>query len=105
MKTGTVKWFNPDKGFGYIHPDDGSPNVFVDKFVVGSAGMTGLKAGQTVVFEIRQDDQTGNASAASLKALESITAPLYDNLAATNPFDIISALISSAIRARANSSA
>ena len=52
MKIGTVKWFNPHKGYGYIHPDDGSPNVFVDKSVVESAGMDDLKGGQRIIFEI-----------------------------------------------------
>ena len=43
MKIGTVRWFNLQKGYGYSHPDDGSPNVFVDKSVVESAGMSNLK--------------------------------------------------------------
>lgn len=98
MKIGTVKWFNPHKGYGYIHPDDGSPNVFVDKSAVESAGMSDLKAGQRVVFDIQQDERAGNASAVPLKVLELATTPhLDDHFATTNPFDIISALISSTI--------
>ena len=97
MKIGTVKWFNPHKGYGYIHPDDGSPNVFVDKSVVESAGMDDLKGGQRIIFEI-QRDHSGNTSAVSLKALElGATTHLEDPFAITNPFDIISAFISSTI--------
>jgi CspA family cold shock protein len=106
MNIGTVRWFNPQKGYGYIHPDDGSPNVFVDRSAVESAGMTDLKGGQRVIFEIRRDDRTVNPSAVSLGALESATTQSFDDHFATaNPFDIISAFISSAIRARAYSSA
>ena len=52
MKIGTVKWFNPQKGYGFIHPDDGSPNVLVHVSAVESAGMSDLKTGQRVIFEI-----------------------------------------------------
>jgi cold shock protein len=106
MNVGTVRWFNPRKGYGYIHPDDGSPNVFVDRSAVESAGMSDLKGGQRVIFEIRRDDRTLNPSAVSLEALESATTHGFDDhFATTNPFDIISAFISSAIRARAYSGA
>ena len=52
MKIGTVRWFNLEKGRGYIHPDDGSPNVFVERSAVEAAGMTDLKIGQRIIFEI-----------------------------------------------------
>ena len=52
MKIGTVKWFNLQKGYGFIHPDDGGPNVFVHTSAVDSAGLSDLKAGQRVIFEI-----------------------------------------------------
>ena len=52
MKIGTVKWFNLQKGYGFIHPDDGSPIVFVHMSDVTSAGMSDLKEGQMVTFEI-----------------------------------------------------
>jgi len=98
MKIGTVRWFNLQKGYGYIHPDDGSPNVFIHKSAVESAGMSDLNGGQRVIFEIQRDERTGGTSAVSLKALESAATPhLEDHFATTNPFDIISALISSTL--------
>ena len=100
MKTGTVKWFNLEKGFGYIHPDDGSPNIFVPMSAVQNAGMSDLKEGQRVIFEIQRDERTGNASAVSLKPLLFPTTPYLDGrFATTNPFDIISAFISSTMSA------
>jgi CspA family cold shock protein len=63
MKIGTVKWFNLHRGYGFIHPDDGSPNISVDMFAVASAGMTDLKEGQRVIFEIQQHGRGGYASA------------------------------------------
>ena len=50
MKTGTVKWFNLQKGYGFIHPDDGGPNIFVHKSAVESAGLSDLKEGQRMIF-------------------------------------------------------
>ena len=94
MKIGTVRWFNLQKGYGYIHPDDGSPNVFVDKSVVESAGMSDLKGDDRVTYEFQRDERTGNASAVSLKSYVVTTAHL-DDRATTNPFDVISAFISS----------
>ena len=69
MKIGAVKWFNLQKGYGFIHPDDGGPNIFVHIAAVESAGMSDLKEGQRVIFEIQRDERTGNASAVSLKPL------------------------------------
>ena len=69
MKIGTVKWFNLQKGYEFIHPDDGGRNIFVHIAAVESAGMSDLREGQRVVFEIQRDERTGNASAVSLKPL------------------------------------
>ena len=101
MKIGTVKWFNLQKGYGFIHPDDGSPNIFVHMSAVASAGMTDLKEGQRVTFEIQQDERAGNPSAVSLKPFVFAATPyLEGSFAATNPFDIISTLISSTMSSR-----
>ena len=51
MKIGTVKWFNLQKGYRFIHPDDGGRNIFVHIAAVESAGMSDLKEGQRVIFE------------------------------------------------------
>ena len=59
MKIGTVKWFNLQKGYGFIHPDDGGFNIFVHIAAVESAGMSDLKEGQRVIFEIQRDERTG----------------------------------------------
>jgi len=97
MKIGTVRWFNPEKGRGYIHPDDGSPNIFVDRSAVEGAGMSDLKIGQRIIFEIQQNEHTGDISAASLKMLAPATSAPLDRSFATNPFDTISAFILSAM--------
>src|SRR5438045_5711487 len=55
MATGTVKWFNGQKGFGFIQPNDGSKDVFVHISAVERAGLTGLAEGQKVAFEIKED--------------------------------------------------
>ena len=100
MKIGTVKWFNLQKGYGFIHPDDGGRNIFVHIAAVESAGMSDLKEGQKVIFEIQRDERTGNASAVSLKPLVFATTPhLEGSFATANPFDIISAFISSTMSA------
>jgi CspA family cold shock protein len=52
MATGTVKWFNAQKGFGFIQPEDGSKDVFVHISAVERAGMAGLNEGQKVHFEV-----------------------------------------------------
>jgi CspA family cold shock protein len=98
---GSVKWFNLQKGYGFIHPDDGSPNIFVDMSAVETAGMSDLKEGRRVIFEIQRDERTGNASAVSLKPLVfAATPPLQGRFAPRNPFDIISAFISSTLSTR-----
>ena len=52
MTSGTVKWFNPTKGFGFIEPEDGSRDAFVHISAVERAGLTGLREGQKVSFEV-----------------------------------------------------
>ncbi|SDE14670.1 cold-shock DNA-binding protein family [Bradyrhizobium brasilense] len=66
MTTGTVKWFNGQKGFGFIQPNDGSKDVFVHISAVERAGLSGLAEGQAVTFEIANDRKTGKASASNL---------------------------------------
>ena len=98
MKIGTVRWFNLEKGRGYIHPDDGGHNIFVDRPAVEGAGLSDLKIGQRIVFEIQRNDRTGDMSAVSLKMLAPATPAPFDRLFATaNPFDIISDSILSAM--------
>jgi len=69
MATGTVKWFNATKGFGFIQPDDGSGDVFVHISAVERAGMRDLKDGQKIKYEIVQDRRTGKSSADQLSAV------------------------------------
>jgi CspA family cold shock protein len=66
-KVGTVKWFNSQKGFGFIEPDDGSKDVFVHISAVERAGMNDLREGQKVEFELEADRKTGKQSATDLK--------------------------------------
>jgi len=68
MNTGTVKWFNEQKGYGFIQPDDGGKDVFVHVSAVERAGMRGLVEGQKISFEVQTDRRTGKASAANLQA-------------------------------------
>lgn len=68
MATGIVKWFNATKGFGFIQPDSGGPDVFVHVSAVERAGMQGLAEGQKVQYEIIQDSRTGKSSAGNLQA-------------------------------------
>ena len=64
---GTVKWFNVQKGFGFIQPDDGGKDVFVHISAVERAGMRGLNEGQKVSFEVVADRKTGKSSAQNLR--------------------------------------
>jgi len=66
MPTGTVKWFNGNKGFGFIQPNDGGNDVFVHISAVERAGISGLAEGQKVNFEIREDKMRGKVSADNL---------------------------------------
>ena len=70
MATGTVKWFNSTKGYGFIQPDDGGKDVFVHVSAVEGAGMNGLNEGQKVSYEVERDRRTGKESAGQLKAAE-----------------------------------
>ncbi len=67
MATGTVKWFNATKGFGFIQPDDGGKDVFVHISAVEQAGLRDLSEGQKLAYEIVADKRTGRASAGNLK--------------------------------------
>ncbi len=69
MATGTVKWFNATKGYGFIQPDDGGQDVFVHISAVERAGLGSLSDGQKVGFEVRRDPKRGKSSAEDLKAL------------------------------------
>jgi CspA family cold shock protein len=68
MATGTVKWFNGTKGFGFIQPDDGGADVFVHISAVERAGMNGLNEGQKVNFELERDRKSGKMSAGQLQS-------------------------------------
>ena len=67
MAVGTVKWFNAQKGFGFIQPDDGSKDVFVHISAVERAGMGSLNEGQKLSFELERGQQ-GKTSAVTLQA-------------------------------------
>ena len=67
MATGTVKWFNATKGFGFIQPDTGGTDVFVHISAVERAGMRDLNEGQKIAYEIVADRRTGKSSADNLK--------------------------------------
>ena len=66
MSTGTVKWFNGHKGFGFIQPNDGGNDVFVHISAVERAGLSGLAEGQKVTFDIKVDKMRGKSSAENL---------------------------------------
>lgn len=68
MQTGTVKWFNSQKGFGFIQPANGSQDVFVHISAVERAGMSTLNEGQKISFDIVTDKRSGKKSADALKA-------------------------------------
>ena len=68
MSTGTVKWFNETKGYGFIQPDNGGKDVFVHVSAVDRAGMQGLAEGQKVPYEVETDRKSGKESAGNLKS-------------------------------------
>jgi len=68
MGTGTVKWFNAQKGFGFIKPDDGSKDVFVHISAVERAGMYQLNEGQKLSFDLVKNPKNGKEAAENLKA-------------------------------------
>jgi CspA family cold shock protein len=69
MLKGTVKWFNGQKGYGFIQPDDGGTDVFVHVSAVERAGLHQLKEGQKLFFEIVANRKTGKSSAGNLRTL------------------------------------
>jgi cold shock protein len=68
MATGTVKWFNATKGFGFIQPDDGSTDVFVHISAVERAGLRALTDGQKITYDVVLDRKSGKNSADNLQA-------------------------------------
>jgi cold shock protein len=68
MSTGVVKWFNPTKGFGFIQPDEGGPDVFVHISAVERSALGSLHEGQKIAYEVERDQRSGKMSAGQLKA-------------------------------------
>ncbi|KMO30208.1 cold-shock protein [Methylobacterium aquaticum] len=68
MTIGTVKWFNVQKGFGFIQPDDGGKDVFVHISAVERSGMQSLSEGQKISYEMETDRRSGKQSAGNLRA-------------------------------------
>ena len=68
MATGVVKWFNGQKGFGFIQPDDGGQDVFVHISAVERAGLGTLHEGQKISFELQKDPRSGKTAAGDLQA-------------------------------------
>jgi cold shock protein len=69
MNKGTVKWFNSQKGFGFIQPENGDKDVFVHISAVERAGMSGLNEGQQITFDVVADKRSGKSSAENLRAV------------------------------------
>ena len=67
MATGTVKWYNEQKGYGFIQPDSGGKDVFVHATALERAGLRGLAEGQKVSYDVEADRRSGNKSATNLK--------------------------------------
>jgi len=67
MATGTVKWFNETKGYGFIQPDSGGKDVFVHISAVERAGLRGLAEGQKISYEVEADRRSGKESATNLQ--------------------------------------
>lgn len=67
MATGTVKWFNEQKGYGFIQPDTGGKDVFVHVSAVQRSGLRGLVEGQKISYELQADRRTGKESAVDLR--------------------------------------
>lgn len=68
MKTGTVKFYNDQKGYGFIQPDDGSNDVFVHATALERAGLRGLAEGQKVSFDTAEDSRTGKTAVDNIQA-------------------------------------
>ncbi|MGD0762530.1 MAG: cold-shock protein [Roseiarcus sp.] len=69
MAIGTVKWYNSQKGFGFIQPDDGGKDAFVHVSAIERAGMSDLREGQKISFELVADTRSGKMSADKLQAV------------------------------------
>ncbi len=69
MTTGTVKWFNSQKGYGFIQPDSGGPDVFVHISAVERSGLNGLNDGQKVSYELVADRRSGKSTAENIKPI------------------------------------
>lgn len=67
MQTGTVKWFNTQKGYGFIQPDAGGPDVFVHITAVQRSGLDTLNEGQKITYELMTDRRTGKTAADQLR--------------------------------------
>lgn len=67
MQTGTVKFYNDQKGYGFIQPDDGSKDVFVHATALERAGMRGLTEGQKVSFDVQEDRRSGKLSVGTIQ--------------------------------------
>ena len=70
MENGTVKFYNDQKGYGFIQPDNGGKDIFVHATALERAGMRGLREGQKISYEVERDRRTGKESAGQLKAAE-----------------------------------
>jgi CspA family cold shock protein len=68
MSNGTVKWFNAQKGYGFIQPDDGSKDVFVHISAVEQSGIGNLNEGQKLSFDVERDSRSGKVAACNLRA-------------------------------------
>ena len=68
MQTGTVKWFDEIKGYGFIQPDGGGRDVFVHVSAVQQAGLRGLAEGQKISFDVEHDRRSGKPAAVNLRA-------------------------------------
>jgi CspA family cold shock protein len=69
MNTGVVKWYNSQKGYGFIQPDNGDKDVFVHVTALERAGLRGLVEGQKISFEVQTDRRTGKSSATNLQLM------------------------------------
>jgi len=69
MESGTVKWFNLQKGYGFIQPDSGGPDVFVHISAVERSGLNGLNDGQKISYELVADRRSGKSTAENIKSI------------------------------------
>ncbi len=67
MSSGTVKWYNDQKGYGFIQPDEGGKDVFVHVSAIERAGLRGLNEGQKISYDLEKDRKTGKESAGNLR--------------------------------------